>query len=136
MTPPTSMWLPQSTRLLPVPGIFIFLTALADFAVDRLTVDAGTSLYAVANARAPATFMNPAPCRSGLTLGWKRAVYSRMALMRFGVRFGLACSINATAPLTNGVAMLVPLRLKYGALTNGLPRTPPTSQLGVAANPA
>jgi hypothetical protein len=31
-------------------------------------------------------------------------VYSRMALMRFGVRFGFAWSISATVPVTTGVA--------------------------------
>src|SRR5580704_17470096 len=37
-----------------------------------------------------------------------------MALMRFGVRFGFAWSISATVPVTTGVAMLVPVRLRYG----------------------
>ena len=58
--------------------------------------------------------MKPAPCRSALTPGFEIAVNSRMPLIRFGVRFGFACSISATAPLTNGVAMLVPVRLSYG----------------------
>ena len=58
--------------------------------------------------------MKPAPWRSALTPGFEIAVYSRIALIRFGVRFGFACSISATAPLTNGVAMLVPVRLSYG----------------------
>ena len=38
----------------------------------------------------------------------------RIAFTSFGVRSGFACSINATVPATTGVAMLVPLRLKYG----------------------
>jgi hypothetical protein len=58
--------------------------------------------------------MKPAPWRSGLTPGFEIAVNSRMALIRFGVRLGFACSISAIAPLTCGAAMLVPLRLSYG----------------------
>src|SRR6266516_4094767 len=37
-----------------------------------------------------------------------------MAFTRLGVSVGLACSINATVPVTTGAAMLVPLRLRYG----------------------
>src|SRR2546423_10261096 len=37
-----------------------------------------------------------------------------MAFTRFGVRFGLACSINATVPVTTGAAMLVPGIDMYG----------------------
>ena len=37
-----------------------------------------------------------------------------IALTRFGVRFGFACSISATVPATTGAAMLVPVRLRYG----------------------
>ena len=37
-----------------------------------------------------------------------------MALTRFGVSFGFACSINATEPATTGAAMLVPLSARYG----------------------
>ena len=32
----------------------------------------------------------------------------------FGVRFGFASSISATVPATTGVAMLVPLSVRYG----------------------
>jgi hypothetical protein len=46
--------------------------------------------------------------------GYSCAVYCRMALTWFGVRPGLAWSINATVPATTGAAMLVPLRLRYG----------------------
>ena len=37
-----------------------------------------------------------------------------IALTRFGVSFGFACSISATVPATTGDAMLVPVRLRYG----------------------
>jgi hypothetical protein len=37
----------------------------------------------------------------------------RRALTVSGVRLGFFCSINATAPETTGVAMLVPLKRKY-----------------------
>src|SRR6478672_9480603 len=37
-----------------------------------------------------------------------------IAFTRFGVSFGLACIISATAPATTGDAMLVPVRLRYG----------------------
>src|SRR5439155_10088795 len=38
--------------------------------------------------------------------GW--AVYSRIAFTLLGVRFGLACSVRATAPETIAAPMLVP----------------------------
>ena len=37
-----------------------------------------------------------------------------MALTRFGVSKGFACSISATVPLTTGAAMLVPDSVRYG----------------------
>src|SRR6185436_5545249 len=37
-----------------------------------------------------------------------------MAFTALGVSAGFACSINATVPATTGVAILVPLRLRYG----------------------
>ena len=41
-------------------------------------------------------------------------MYCSNALIKFGVRFGLACSISATVPVTTGAAMLVPLSARYG----------------------
>ena len=41
-------------------------------------------------------------------------MYCRIALTRFGVRFGFAWNISATVPVTTGAAMLVPLSVRYG----------------------
>src|SRR3954466_7680033 len=56
----------------------------------------------------------PAPCVRGPQPGTTCVVYCRIALTALRVSDGFACSINATVPLTTGVAMLVPLRLRYG----------------------
>src|ERR1700686_3914463 len=42
-----------------------------------------------------------------------QAVFIKVALTWSGVSAGLFCNSNATAPLTTGVAMLVPLNTKY-----------------------
>src|SRR3954465_6040390 len=80
-----------------------------------------------ASVTACATFMKPAPWRSGLTPGFEIAVNSRIALIKFGVSFGFACSISAIAPLTTGVAMLVPDRLSYGRYGYRLATVPGSS---------
>ena len=49
------------------------------------------------------------------------AVFMRRALTWSGVRPGCLCKSTATAPLTIGAAMLVPLSLKYAAPTLLLP---------------
>src|SRR5439155_14410182 len=67
-------------------------------------------LFAVAKKRAsctaPYASRKPAPSRSALYPGRRSAVYWRIAFTRFGVRFGFACIISATVPLTTGAAML------------------------------
>src|SRR4029453_8036695 len=68
----------------------------------------------LARRTAPRALRKPAPCASTLSLERDWAVYCRMAFTAFGVRLGLASSISATVPATTGVAMLVPLRLRYG----------------------
>src|SRR3954452_3461485 len=55
-----------------------------------------------------------------------------MALIRLGVRLGLACSINAIVPLTTGAATLVPLIDKYGFAASGI--LPATSGAGFSTN--
>src|SRR5471030_631854 len=123
--------------LLQSEGIVIFPTAVTPvaFGSGRVAVG-GMFAYAVARAIAPLTFMNPAPWVKGLTPVWKCAVYWRIALIRLGVRLGFASSISATAPVTDGVAMLVPLRLSYGATLLGSVGSPPTSHgVGVARAP-
>src|SRR5271154_3369710 len=42
-----------------------------------------------------------------------QAVFIKRDLTWSGVNVGVCCNISATAPLTIGVAMLVPLRTKY-----------------------
>src|SRR5450631_3241984 len=98
-------------------------------------VDAGCAASA-ASATALATFRKPAPCRSALTPGLAIAVNSRIALIRFGVSIGFACSISAIAPLTTGVAMLVPVKLSYGRYGNALATVPGISHDGVVISPA
>ncbi len=44
------------------------------------------------------------------------AVFINRALTVSGLRLGFFCSINATAPETTGVAILVPLSRKYLAV--------------------
>jgi hypothetical protein len=84
---------------------------------------------AMARARSTAPFAlrKPAPSVSGSYRGYTCAVYCRIALTWLGVNDGLACSINATVPLTTGAAMLVPLWLKYGRYVVG---TVPSSKYG------
>ena len=66
-----------------------------------------------ASSTAPRVFRNPAPWVSE-SYAYFCAVYSMMALTRFGVSFGFAWIINAAVPATMGAAMLVPVRLRYG----------------------
>ena len=47
-------------------------------------------------------------------------------VQRAGVQ--IACSINATTPVTAGAAMLVPLRVRYAPVPRG--PTPDTTELG------
>ena len=68
----------------------------------------------LARRTAPFAFRKPAPWESTFSASCDSAVYCRIAFTAFGVSFGFASSINATVPATTGVAMLVPLRLRYG----------------------
>src|SRR5579859_5728558 len=54
-----------------------------------------------------------------------------IAFTRFGVSFGLACSISATVPATTGDAMLVPDRLRYGVVGG----VPPSKLVNVLTTP-
>ena len=124
MRPPVSMWVPQSRCLLQVDGIG-----------TTPAVPAGRPA-SDASAAACDTFRKPAPCRSALIPGLDVAVYSRMALMRFGVSAGFASSMSATVPLTNGAAMLVPVRLSYGGNGVASGTVPGISHDGVARRPS
>src|ERR1043165_9667554 len=59
---------------------------------------------------APSTLASPARCSKVLEPASCCDAYIRIALARFGVSFGLACKIRATAPETTGVAIEVPER--------------------------
>ena len=55
-------------------------------------------------------FTNPLPCSKGWASGLI-ALARRISFVRLGFRSGLASSIRATVPVTNGVAMLAPLKV-------------------------
>ena len=65
-------------------------------------------------ARRPCAFRKPAPCASTFSPRATRRCTAGCAFTALGVSVGFASSINATVPATTGVAMLVPLRLRYG----------------------
>src|SRR5918911_5028362 len=75
----------------------------------------------LANLTAPSRLISPAPCSKLLKPASGCAVYMRIALIRLGVNFGLACKSKAAAPATTGVAIEVPL--KYICLLEGEPLT-------------
>src|SRR5689334_2880586 len=59
-------------------------------------------------------YVMPDPSAVVLYIGWPLyAVFIMRAFTMSGVSVGSFCSIRAAAPLTTGVAMLVPLRRKY-----------------------
>src|SRR5258707_5304949 len=70
-----------------------------------------------ANCTAPLMLSSPVPCSSMLAPASGCAVYIRIALTMFGVRFGLACSSRAAAPATAGEAIEVPLKYIYFLLS-------------------
>ena len=74
------------------------------------------SIFA-AISRAPGTFRQPAPCVSRESPGERPRLRGdaeaiRIALTAFGVSAGFSWSTSATAPLTTGAAMLVPLSVR------------------------
>src|ERR1041384_7180828 len=63
-----------------------------------------------ASLTAPSMFTSPAPCSNVLKPANGCAEYIKSALHMFGVKLGLACSSNATAPATMGADIDVPLK--------------------------
>ena len=88
---------------------------------------AAAAFTLLATSTAPAALTQPAPWVrwespaergspvAGSVRESGRAAYIRIPLALSGPRFGLTCSISATTPVTSGVAMLVPERVKYWA---------------------
>ena len=81
-----------------------------------------------ARATAPAMLSSPVPCCSRLAPGSGVAVYCRIALIRGGVRPGLACSSSAAAPETAGADTEVPLSCM--SAVSAVPAVPYTRRSG------
>src|SRR5437763_5847019 len=72
--------------------------------------DVRSLLTNLASRIAPSMLISPAPCSNILKPARGCAVYIRIILTMFGVRFGLACSSRAAAPVATGADIDVPLK--------------------------